>query len=216
MWALYVFGGLAVIITAFLLSDVCVEVTYDHEFLIKAGLWRANRILFPEDRKPEEKKKKKKEKKEKLKEEFKEEEEKPDLHRLALQLRELFKLIGRALKRARLKPCKIHIVAAAEDAAKTAILYGTCCAGLTAVQTVLSELFGRYESDFSVLWDYESKKTSVEADLKIRIRIFWIIVVVRTAVFKYLSNPEGGLKTVFSTDRIDKNVSKTPQKRNKK
>lgn len=213
MWALYVFGGLAVIITAFLLSDVCVDITYDRDFIIKAGLWRANDILFPEDRR---KVKKKKAKKEEMKKKLEEEEQKLDLLKFAGQLRELLSLLGDALKRARLKPCKIHIVAAAGDAAKTAILYGACCAGLTAVQTVLSELFGRYESDFSIRWDYEGKKTGVEVDLKIRIRIFWILVVVRKALFKFITNPKGGLKTIFSTDKYEKNVSKTPPKQNKK
>lgn len=220
MWALYVFGGLALLITALLISDVCVHITYDHEFIIKAGLWRANHILFPEELKKPGKKKKKG--KEEPKQEEPEEEEKPDLQGLAVKLRELFRLLREAFERARLKPCKIHIVAAAGDAAKTAILYGTCCAGLTAVQAALNELFGRYESDFSVLWDYEGKKTSVEADLKIRIRVIWILVVVRSAVFKYLTNPDQGLKAIFSTDKKgikekkEKKVSKSPQKRNKK
>ncbi len=222
MWAVYVFGGLAVIITVLLLSDVCVDVTYDHEFIIKAGLWRANHVLFPEDMKKPKRKKKKDEDKEEQKQEEPEEEDKPDLQNLALKLGELLKLIKAALKKARLKPCKIHIVAAASDAAKTAILYGACCAGLTAVQATLSELLGRFESDFSVLWDYEGKQTGVEADLKIRIRVIWILVVVRSAVFKYLTNPDQGLKAIFSTDKKgikekkDRKVSKSPQKRNKK
>ena len=215
MWAVYVFGGLAAIITAILLSDVCIEITYDNEFLIKAGLWRANTILFPEYRKKP-KKKKKKEEPEQEKPEEEKEEPKINLQDAAGQLKDLLKIIKDALKKARLKPCKIHIVAAASDAAKTAILYGTCCAGLTALQTVFNELFGRYESDFSVLWDYEGKKTSVEADLKIRIRVFWILYAVRKAVFKYLTNPDDGLKAIFSTDKKGKKASKTPQKRNKK
>lgn len=215
MWAVYVFGGLAVVITALLLSDVCIDVTYDHEFIIKAGLWRANSVLFPEElKKP--KKEKKKKKKEPEQEESAEEEQGPNLQNLAAKLGELLKLLKDALKKARIKPCKIHIVAATNDAAKTAILYGACCAGLTAVQATLSELLGRYESDFSVLWDYEGKKTSVEADLKIRIRVFWILFVVRSVVFKYLTNPNEGLLAIFSTDKKRKKASKTPQKRNKK
>lgn len=208
MWALYVFGGLALLLAAFLISDVCVDITYDHEFIIKAGLWRANRVLFPVELK---KPKKTEQKEEEPEREQSEREEKPDLRGLAAKLRELFKLIRAALKKARLKPCKIHIIAASGDAAKTAILYGTCCAGLTTVQAALSELFGRFESDFSVLWDYESKETRVEVDLKVRIRVFWILVVVRSALFKYLTNPDDGLKSIFSSDKEEKKTKKSPK-----
>ncbi|HOP10545.1 MAG TPA: hypothetical protein PK629_03540 [Oscillospiraceae bacterium] len=213
MWALYVFGGLAVLITALLLSDVCIDITYDHAFLIKAGLWRANIVLFPEDRKKPKKEKEKEEPKEEKTEE--KEESKPDLQELAGQIKSILGLLGRALKKARLKPCKIHIVAAAGDAAKTAILYGTFCAGLTAVQTVLNELFGRYESDFLVLWDYEGKNTSVEADLKIRIRIFWILTILWPVILRYIANPDLGLEAALTGKKSPKK-QKTPQKRNKK
>jgi len=194
MWALYVFGGLAVVILAVLLSDICIDVTYDGEFLIKAGIWRASIVVFPEGRRKP--KKKGKEKKEKEPEE--KEEQKLDLQQLAGQLKSVLHLLGAALKKARMKPCKIHIVAAADDAAKTAILYGTCCAGLTAVQVALNEFFGRCESDFSVRWDYEGKKTSVEADIRIRIRIIWLLVILWPVIFRYLIHPERGFEAALA------------------
>jgi len=194
MWALYVFGGLTVIIIGILLSDICIDVSYDKGFVIKAGIWKAFKTIFPQEEKP----KKKKKKIEKAKQEL---EEKPDFDEFTEQLRTIMNLIGSAIKKVRLKPCKIHIVAAAEDAAKTAILYGACCAGLSVIETALSEMFGRYESDFSVIWDYQGKKTNVEANLKFKIRVFWILVVVRSAIFKILVHPKHPMKTIFSPEK---------------
>lgn len=198
MWALYVFGSLALIITVFLLSDICIDIAYDKEFLIKVGLWRANTIVFPEYRKKKTKKRKEKPKEKKPEVKEKDEQKSFNLHELAGQLKTLLKLLGESLTKARLKPCKIHIIAATDDAAKTAILYGTFCAGLTAIQVMFNELFGQCECDFSVLWDYEGKKTSVEADLKIRIRILWILAILRPILFRFIANPDQGLEAALT------------------
>ena len=139
---LAILGGLLLLFGLLLLLRVGVQLRYDGSFSVKLKVLFLSFTLFPKKEKlrikgqlPSEKKAKKEKKKKQKKE--KAVSKKPDFSEMFSFYRQLFTevilpALGRFLKHLHLRVDQLQIEIASEDAAKTALLYGSAVSGGTA------------------------------------------------------------------------------------
>ncbi len=139
---LAILGGLLLLFGLLLLLRVGVQLRYDDSFSVKLKVLFLSFTLFPKKEKlrikgqlPSEKKAKKEKKKKQKKE--KAVSKKPDFSEMFSFYRQLFTevilpALGRFLKHLHLRVDQLQIEIASEDAAKTALLYGSAVSGGTA------------------------------------------------------------------------------------
>jgi len=91
--------------------------------------------------------------------------------------KEFIALLGRLSEHTRIKPCRLKIVVAEEDAAETALAYGRYCAMLGTLDSLLKANFSKVQTDFDVKWDFEPQSAGTQFDLKLvlKIRLFRIV-----------------------------------------
>lgn len=174
---LAILGGLLLLFGLLLLLRVGVQLRYDGSFSVKLKVLFLSFTLFPKKEKlrikgqpPSEKKeKKKKQKKEKAVS------KKPDFSELFSFYRQLFTevilpALGRFLKHLHLRVDQLQIEIASEDAAKTALLYGSAVSGGTAFLEFLRNIthlkMGRKEEIY-----IHSRFDKTEGSCRVRITL---------------------------------------------
>lgn len=193
---LAILGGLLLLFGLLLLLRVGVQLRYDGSFSVKLKVLFLSFTLFPKKEKlrikgqpPSEKKeKKKKQKKEKAVS------KKPDFSELFSFYRQLFTevilpALGRFLKHLHLRVDQLQIEIASEDAAKTALLYGSAVSGGTAFLEFLRNIthlkMGRKEEIY-----IHSRFDKTEGSCRVRITLslcLWQAVhILLPALMKYL------------------------------
>lgn len=102
---------------------------------------------------------------------------KPSLDELADIVKALAKQFFWLLKR--FKICKLHIlsISAGEDAAEIAMQYGAICAVLYPVTAIIESnmRIKKNAADISVLCDFEQNEPVFELDIKVSVKVFYLL-----------------------------------------
>ncbi len=196
---LAILGGLLLLFGLLLLLRVGVQLRYDGSFSVKLKVLFLSFTLFPKKEKlrikgqlPSEKKAKKEKKKKQKKE--KAVSKKPDFSEMFSFYRQLFTevilpALGRFLKHLHLRVDQLQIEIASEDAAKTALLYGSAVSGGTAFLEFLRNIthlkMGREEEIY-----IRNRFDKIEGSCRVRITLslcLWQAVhILLPALMKYL------------------------------
>lgn len=202
MIALYILGGLAVLTALLLFCDVTVRVDYRETFRLAVGYLFLRFQLVPEAPKKPRKKKKAAEKTAGAAPEKKSGKKMNiSLGDIVKILREVLAALGRLTGKARVRPCRLWILVASGDAAQTALNYGRYCAGVAALNAVLREAVGDVRPDFRVGWDYTHEKTQIQAQITVRIRLFWIVGNAVRLLWNLFVGDDAALRGLISPER---------------
>lgn len=193
---LAILGGLLLLFGLLLLLRVGVQLRYDGSFSVKLKVLFLSFTLFPKKEKlcikgqpPSEKKeKKKKQKKEKAVS------KKPDFSELFSFYRQLFTevilpALGRLLKHLHLRVDQLQIEIASEDAAKTALLYGSAVSGGTAFLEFLRNIthlkMGR-EEEIYIRSRFDKTEGSCRVRITLSLCMWQAVHILLPALMKYL------------------------------
>lgn len=193
---LAILGGLLLLSGLLLLLRVGVQLRYDGSFSVKLKVLFLSFTLFPKKEKlrikgqpPSEKKeKKKKQKKEKAVS------KKPDFSELFSFYRQLFTevilpALGRFLKHLHLRVDQLQIEIASEDAAKTALLYGSAVSGGTAFLEFLRNItrlkMGR-EEEIYIRSRFDKTEGSCRVRITLSLCLWQAVHILLPALMKYL------------------------------
>lgn len=193
---LAILGGLLLLFGLLLLLRVGVQLRYDGSFSVKLKVLFLSFTLFPKKEKlrikgqpPSEKKeKKKKQKKEKAVS------KKPDFSELFSFYRQLFTevilpALGRFLKHLHLRVDQLQIEIASEDAAKTALLYGSAVSGGTAFLKFLRNIthlkMGR-EEEIYIRSRFDKTEGSCRVRITLSLCLWQAVHILLPALMKYL------------------------------
>ena len=193
---LAILGGLLLLFGLLLLLRVGVQLRYDGSFSVKLKVLFLSFTLFPKKEKlrikgqpPSEKKeKKKKQKKEKAVS------KKPDFSELFSLYRQLFTevilpALGRFLKHLHLRVDQLQIEIASEDAAKTALLYGSAVSGGTAFLEFLRNIthlkMGR-EEEIYIRSRFDKTEGSCRVRITLSLCLWQAVHILLPALMKYL------------------------------
>ena len=193
MLALYILGGILLLLLVVLLIPVGGEALYDEDgfrLWLRAG--PARLVLLPREEKPgdEEKKKKKaaqkaekKAAKKKAKEAAKKDEsaEKP---KKGGGLKEILELIpvgtqalGRILRKFRFKRIELAFCFGSEDPSKAAMSFGGASAGAGVLVPLLREKLNVKRIEVRSSVDFTADKTLVRAHGDLRVRPLWVVLI---------------------------------------
>lgn len=197
---LAILGGLLLLFGLLLLLRVGVQLRYDGSFSVKLKVLFLSFTLFPKKEKlrikgqpPSEKKEKKKKKKKKQKKE-KAVSKKPDFSELFSFYRQLFTevilpALGRFLKHLHLRVDQLQIEIASEDAAKTALLYGSAVSGGTAFLEFLRNIthlkMGR-EEEIYIRSRFDKTEGSCRVRITLSLCLWQAVHILLPALMKYL------------------------------
>lgn len=193
---LAILGGLLLLFGLLLLLRVGVQLRYDGSFSVKLKVLFLSFTLFPKKEKlrikgqpPSEKKeKKKKQKKEKAVS------KKPDFSELLSFYRQLFTevilpALGRFLKHLHLRVDQLQIEIASEDAAKTALLYGSAVSGGTAFLEFLRNIthlkMGR-EEEIYICSRFDKTEGSCRVRITLSLCLWQAVHILLPALMQYL------------------------------
>ena len=194
---LAILGGLLLLFGLLLLLRVGVQLRYDGSFSVKLKVLFLSFTLFPKKEKlrikgqpPSEKKAKKEKKKKKEKAVSK----KPDFSEMFSFYRQLFTevilpALGRFLKHLHLRVDQLQIEIASEDAAKTALLYGSAVSGGTAFLEFLRNIthlkMGR-EEEIYIHSRFDKTEGSCRVRITLSLCLWQAVHILLPALMKYL------------------------------
>lgn len=195
---LAILGGLLLLFGLLLLLRVGVQLRYDGSFSVKLKVLFLSFTLFPKKEKlrikgqpPSEKKEKKKKKKQKKEKAVS---KKPDFSELFSFYRQLFTevilpALGRFLKHLHLRVDQLQIEIASEDAAKTALLYGSAVSGGTAFLEFLRNIthlkMGR-EEEIYIRSRFDKTEGSCRVRITLSLCLWQAVHILLPALMKYL------------------------------
>lgn len=172
---LYILLGLTALLCLLLFSDIRIRVIYGEtpSFRVEYLFFH---YPFKEPRQPQKPKKAKRT--QKPQPEKPAQKEAPVNLEVVLQLiKETVHLLGKLLAQTRIRPCKVRILVAEEDAAETAIAYGRYCALLGLLEALLKARFKKVSTDFAVGWNFEPEQAGTTVDFRLVLRLRLIRVV---------------------------------------
>ena len=183
MIALYIIGGLIVLLCLCLLLPIAVKLCYDGEFAYKVKIAFVT-LNFDKKKKPKQKKKNPKSKETKPKQTPKNFFEKlKEKNGFAGAIKETFgfaksciKAVKKQLKKIKFKDVKLLINVVGENAAMTAIDYGAVCSAVYPVLSLLNSVNKNIEyKKVDIKADFEGTKSKIEFSLNIKTSIFVLL-----------------------------------------
>lgn len=180
MIALYIIGAIVLLVFLLLISSVSVFVKYSDELSVKVGFWFFRFNTYPAD-------KSKKRKSKKIPHKSKNDNlimkliaEKglvAAISEIASIVKILLVKAGKTAKHIRVKKFYFLVTAASADPAKTAVLYGSLCSvvfpALKGFQEIMK--FNDRRTKVLVLSDFNNDSPTVEIDLKLKLRVWFIL-----------------------------------------
>ena len=187
MIALYIVLGIALLITAILLTKLRLIICYEDDLRVYAKiLFLRFKIVPSKEKKPKVKKAKKKKEKTALPAKKKEEKS------IAIKLWEmrsvLIKIISKFLGKLHFKFLKLRINISCDNAAKTALLYAGANQGVAYIIEVLRNISNvdvSSHSDIFVGADFISQKSEFEGKIELYIRVLPLLSVGLHAITEY-------------------------------
>ncbi|HAN22033.1 MAG: hypothetical protein A2Y15_01275 [Clostridiales bacterium GWF2_36_10] len=139
MITLYVIGGILVLFFLLLLTKVTVNISFLNDFQVMVKILIFKIKLYPIDEK-EEKPIKLKEKK-KVAKKQKDPKPKPPIKELLLLLKDLIiEIYSKFGKYIKIEECRIKVLVASDDPARTGVLYGVVCGILGSVSVYIDKI----------------------------------------------------------------------------
>ena len=180
MIALYIIGGIVLLIIILLMSSVSLRCIFDDDITVKAGYLFVRKTVVPTPDKKHEKKKKtdtEPPKKNYIKQLIEEKGLAAALSELGTVAKVFLQKAGRAAKHIRVKKFDMLAVAASYDPAKTAVEYGALCAAVFPMLSGFQQLLKWNEKNtrVSVQSDFCSEKPTFFLDFKIKLRLWFIL-----------------------------------------
>lgn len=184
MIALYILGGLALLIFLFLLLPLRAVIEYSEEgFFLKLRLLFFTLVAVPTAEKGEKKlkleKKKKKEEKEKRKS--------GGLVKSLFAIRQdIFRALGKLMKGLKIKRLKVWYLAAAEDAASAALSFGKMSAAMGGVTALLEDLFQVEEKDYRLDVSFEKQAPEVYIEGRLSLQVWRALGILLGLLFAFV------------------------------
>ena len=171
MTALYIILGIFAVISLIVFSSIKIYITYDEQIKLLIGFWFLKFRIIPSYKRKDKKSKKKSDIKPKKKSDKRE----------SLQIDEIFNIVRcvlehlkPVLKSVRIKPLKLNVTVADDDAASTAIKVGTINAVVWPFVGWLANTVKVKKQSVNINPDYDGK-SKVDFDTCIFIRLNHII-----------------------------------------
>ena len=193
MIVLYILGALLLLLVLLLILPLKVELSFFEDFKVKVKF--LGFTLYPQ--KPKNEKKATREKSDETKPNLKEKNlfeklvEKREFKGAINELFTLFKAViiplKKFLKRIKFRNIKVSIVVAGDDAAQTAINYGTVCSAVYPVLSIFQNIANSKYKKIDVTSNFESGKSSFEFSLDVKASI-WVLLIFGFKIFKEYKN----------------------------
>lgn len=180
MIALYILLGIFALLFLVLISSVTVLVHIDDDAEVKVGFWFLRFRVFPvKDKKAEKKVKRSHKLKENgyIKKLIEQNGIVGAVSELFSVVKTVLKKAGKAARHIRVKRCSLLVTAASDDAATTAVRYGTLCATVFPALKGLQSLvkWNDRKTKVSVVSDFNSDKPTLYLDAKLKLRLCFIV-----------------------------------------
>ena len=184
MTVLYVLLGIALFLIFLLISSVSIKCNISEEINVKLRYLLYNKTLFPLENKSKREKRKEfntddieKIKPGKLRQMIDEKGLFETIGELTETLKIIISKFGNAAKHIRVRKCYLTVNVASSDPANTAVEYGLVCSVVYPAVSGFQELlkWHRKKTVISVNSDFCSEKPSIDIDLKIKLRLWFII-----------------------------------------
>lgn len=193
---IYVIGAIALLIAIILSIKVNVIVSYNNTLAVSIRILFIKIRLYPKKDKiaKEPRKKKKKKKKEPIREDKKpegsDEEKSPSVVKVVWEIRQtILALIEKCMGALHFRFARLHIEVGCEDAAKTALVYGTVTQSVAYLVETLDNISNveiASSSSIMVQSNFISRKSKAEAKIILYIRIISAIKLLFSALKAYL------------------------------
>ena len=191
MWWIAIPAVLAAVIVALLLLPVKLHITAHDGFRAEWRVLFIRRMLYPA---PPKKKKKKKAKKETEKKKTPKKKREVTAEDAVKTIKSVAELIGTLVKRlrqrVRIKLIKLFVVVGTDEAAKTAILYGTIANACDELLEIMRRTtkFKDKDGAVSVTADFTAGSTDVDFEAELSIDLLGAIAVLLPVMKKYAEN----------------------------
>lgn len=185
MTALYIIGGIILLLMLMLLARVKIGISYCGTLNVEIKYLFLRFTAWSSEEAKEEKPKKKAKKEKKAEAKPEKKEHLPLKELLAAAKEILSRLISKLSAHLFLERARLKVLVADEDPAKTGILYGAACAAAGSIYGLLCSIkhrSGKKRSiDFSVKPDFLADKPELMFDIVVSIRLLFLLSVASTA-----------------------------------
>ncbi len=220
MKAIFILAIIIFIIFVLLICPIVLSVKNKDELTVHVRYIFVRIRLYPQKEKPEKQEKEKKTKAKKDKEKT-EEKKKPNVFKEKLNkdgLSEFLDTVKYAVNRVKKIPLfiKRHLIfsrifinvsVSDEDAATAAINYGRACSVIYPAYSFVAGNFRCKKTSVNVIADFDKKESSAEADIKVKIKLIFIIIAAFKALFAGID-----ILKAFSKTKNLKNKDKQKEK----
>ena len=195
MIALITIFAVVLVIAFLLLLPICVDVSFDHDIVLKIKYLGI--ILF--DNKKQKKPKKTKAKTKKQNADKSKQKKDNFILRTYKQkgllgtisyfselLSLIFKRLLRLLKHIKFRRFKLNITVATADAANTAIQYGKICAAVYPVVALLEANTDLKTKEINVSADFDKKKSEFKTSISIKTKVIYLLAITIGAFIQYV------------------------------
>jgi Protein of unknown function (DUF2953). len=185
MIALYIIGGILLLIIILLLCPIVLSVKYVNDCLTVrlCGF----RLVPPKDKPKKEKKKKKENTEQDIKEQIKpKKKSKINFNQIKTLVTSATPAVKRVFKGMKIRRFRFVYVCAGEDAAKTAIQYGKICAAVSSVLPLVQNIFDIKFDKIDVRLDFSVNKPYNEVKFKAKLRVYVLIAAAIIFLKNYL------------------------------
>jgi len=187
MTGLIIFLSILALIILILITPIGLNIFYRYESIMYVKL---RYLVFSYTLYPAKKKKKAKKKDEKKPDIISSTIKEKGLLEAIRQVAELLKLVmetaGKVLRHTVISKLNVRIVSASDDAAKTAIEYGSVCAGVYTLIAALQNAMKIRRHNIDIKPDFDKQKPEIEVDITVRILIIFVVTALISALFKYM------------------------------
>ena len=187
MIALYIIGGILLLIILLLLCPIVLSVKYvDERLSIRLCGFR----LLPQKEKPKKEKKRKKKKKEKEAKDPKKKKKKKskiDFQYVKTLITSATPAAKKVFRKIKIRKFRFIYICAGDDAAKTAIQYGRICAAVASLLPIIQNIFDIKVDKIDVQLDFSVNKPYNEVKFKAKLKVYVLIAAAVIFLKNYLS-----------------------------
>jgi len=187
MIALYIIGGILLLIILLLLCPIVLSVKYvDERLSIRLCGFR----LLPQKEKPKKEKQQKKKKKEKEAKDPKKKKKKKskiDFQQIKTLVTSATPAAKKVFRKIKIRKFRFIYICAGDDAAKTAIQYGRICAAVASLLPIIQNIFDIKVDKIDVQLDFSVNKPYNEVKFKAKLKVYVLIAAAVIFLKNYLS-----------------------------
>ena len=186
MIALYIIGGILLLIILLLLCPIVLSVKYvDERLTVRLCGFR----LLPQKDKPKKEKKQKKKKKENEGKDPKKKKKKSkiDFQQIKTLITSATPAAKKVFRKIKIRKFRFIYICAGDDAAKTAIQYGRICAAVASLLPIVQNIFDIKVDKIDVQLDFSVNKPYNEVKFKAKLKVYVLIAAAVIFLKNYLA-----------------------------